>query len=121
MIRIRNFFLDLQTSDTTPLPKSLAGGGGYYTVTADGTRVAYGTCRCGASDVMTVANIDGTDARHGHLSYLNEVKGGRRGRVGLMVAAAHNSQGLRAPTIGHLSSPLCDHDGLVSARTVPTM
>ena len=56
------FFLDLQTGDTTPLAKSLAGGGDYV-ASPDGTRLAYGTCFCTGSDVMTVANVDGTDAR----------------------------------------------------------
>jgi len=57
------FFLDLQTSDRTPLAKNLTGDGGEYAVTPDGTRLAFGTCRCSGTDVMTVANVDGTDAR----------------------------------------------------------
>jgi Tol biopolymer transport system component len=57
----RPFFLDLQTGEKTPLPENLVGG--YrYAGSPDGTRLAYGTC-CSAADVLTVANIDGTDAR----------------------------------------------------------
>jgi basic membrane lipoprotein Med (substrate-binding protein (PBP1-ABC) superfamily)/DNA-binding SARP family transcriptional activator/Tol biopolymer transport system component len=56
------FFLDLRTRAMTPLAKNLTGGSGEYAVTADGTRLAYGTCVCNGGDVMTVANVDGTDA-----------------------------------------------------------
>jgi Tol biopolymer transport system component len=55
------FFLDLQTGERTPLAENLAGGFN-YAASPDGTRLAYGTC-CSGADVMTVANIDGTDAR----------------------------------------------------------
>jgi len=55
------FFLDLRTGEMTPLAENLVGG--YrYAASPDGTRLAYGTC-CSAADVLTVANIDGTDAR----------------------------------------------------------
>jgi hypothetical protein len=64
------FFLDLQTleddpaihaGETTPLAANLAGGFNYV-ASPDGTRLVYGTC-CSGADVMTVANIDGTDER----------------------------------------------------------
>lgn len=54
------FFLDLGTGATTPVAGSLAGGSD-YAVSPDGRFVARGTC-CSANDVLTVSNIDGTDA-----------------------------------------------------------
>jgi Tol biopolymer transport system component len=60
------FFLDARTGKRTPLAKNLAGGVSYV-ASPDGTRLVYNTCRgqeCSdGADVMTVANIDGTDAR----------------------------------------------------------
>jgi Tol biopolymer transport system component len=53
------FFLDLRTAEKTPLPEALAGGYN-YAASPDGSRLAYGTC-CSGADVMTVANVDGTD------------------------------------------------------------
>jgi Tol biopolymer transport system component len=55
------FFLDLETGEKTPLAENLAGGFN-YAGSPDGTKLAYGTC-CSGADVMTVANVDGTDAR----------------------------------------------------------
>ena len=55
------FLLDLRTGERTPLAESL-GGGLSYVPSPDGTRVVFGTC-CSAADAVTVANIDGTDAR----------------------------------------------------------
>jgi Tol biopolymer transport system component len=55
------FYLDLQTGERTPLPENL-GGGYIYAASPDGARLALNTC-CSAADVMTVANIDGTEAR----------------------------------------------------------
>jgi hypothetical protein len=65
------FFLDLETGEKTPLPETLlpAGDHGFlqYTASPDGTRIAYATCGgppyCAEADVLTVANIDGSDAR----------------------------------------------------------
>jgi hypothetical protein len=54
------FLLDLQTGEKTPLPENLAGGYNYV-ASPDGTQLVYGTC-CSGADVLTVANIDGTDA-----------------------------------------------------------
>jgi dipeptidyl aminopeptidase/acylaminoacyl peptidase len=54
------FLLDIRTGERSPLAESLAGGFN-YAASPDGTRLAYGTC-CSEADVMTVANIDGTDA-----------------------------------------------------------
>jgi hypothetical protein len=63
------FFLDLrrdcpncliEPGQATPLAENLAGGYNYV-ASPDGTQLAYGTC-CSGADVMTVANIDGTDA-----------------------------------------------------------
>ncbi len=51
------FFLDLRTGEKTPLAENLAGGYAYV-ASPDGTRLAYNT-----EDVLTVASIDGTDAR----------------------------------------------------------
>jgi Tol biopolymer transport system component len=59
------FFLDLRTGGKTPLAKNLAGGYSYV-ASPDGTRVAYSSSSlggCVAADGITVANIDGTDAR----------------------------------------------------------
>jgi hypothetical protein len=59
------FFLDLRTGKRTALADNLAGGESYV-ASPDGTRLVYNTCRdggCHGADVMTVANIDGTDAR----------------------------------------------------------
>ena len=66
------FFLDLRTGEKTPLPDALvpegvgAGVEVRYSVSPDGTRIAYGTCHdgwCSKADEMTVADIDGSDAR----------------------------------------------------------
>ncbi len=67
------FFLDLRTGVRTPLPETLvpedAGAPvNYvdYSVSPDGTRLAYGTClysSCSSVDEMGVGNIDGTSAR----------------------------------------------------------
>jgi Tol biopolymer transport system component len=59
------FFLDLETGERTPLPENLDGGYSYV-ASPDGTRVAYGTGEgggCQDNEVMTVANIDGTDVQ----------------------------------------------------------
>jgi Tol biopolymer transport system component len=59
------FFLNLRTGEKAPLAENLAGGIAYV-ASPDGTRLVYGTSRgggCVATDVLTVANIDGTDAR----------------------------------------------------------
>ena len=58
------FLLDLGTGEVTPLAENLAGGYAYE-ATPDGTRLAFGTDReggCADTDVLTVANLDGTDA-----------------------------------------------------------
>jgi Tol biopolymer transport system component len=55
------FLLDLRTGEKTPLAENLAGGFSYVP-SPDGKRLVYGTC-CSATDAVTVANIDGTDAR----------------------------------------------------------
>jgi Tol biopolymer transport system component len=55
------FLLDLRTGRRTPLAESLDGGFNYV-ASPDGARLVYGTC-CSGADVMTVADIDGTDAR----------------------------------------------------------
>jgi hypothetical protein len=55
------FFLDLRTGETTPLAENLAGGYS-YAASPDGLQLAFGTC-CSGTDVMTIANIDGSDAR----------------------------------------------------------
>jgi Tol biopolymer transport system component len=55
------FLLDLRGGERTPLPENLAGGY-IYAASPDGARLAFNTC-CSAFDVMTVANIDGTDVR----------------------------------------------------------
>jgi basic membrane lipoprotein Med (substrate-binding protein (PBP1-ABC) superfamily)/DNA-binding SARP family transcriptional activator len=55
------FFLDLRTGARTPLPASLAMGGG-YAASPGGTKLAFGTC-CSGADAVTVANVDGTDTR----------------------------------------------------------
>ena len=66
------FFLDLRTGEKTPLPDALVPEGfGYgveigYSVSPDGTRIAYNTCHaggCSRADEMAVADIDGGDAR----------------------------------------------------------
>ena len=67
------FFLDLRTGDKTPLPKAIvpegvgAGVEVSYSVSPDGTRIAYNTCHiargCSRADEMAVADIDGSDAR----------------------------------------------------------
>jgi Tol biopolymer transport system component len=68
------FFLDLETreddpatyaGETRPLPENLAGGQS-YAASPDGTRVIYGTgsgSGCQEGEVVTVANVDGTDAQ----------------------------------------------------------
>jgi Tol biopolymer transport system component len=59
------FFLDLRTGKKTPLAENLAGGYSYV-ASPDGTRVAYSSSAGGAcvgEEGITVANIDGTDAR----------------------------------------------------------
>jgi Tol biopolymer transport system component len=58
------FFLDLRAGRKTPLPANLAGGYSYV-ASPDGTKLAYSSSRGGAceSGALTVANIDGTDAR----------------------------------------------------------
>ena len=59
------FFLDLRTGGKTPLAKNLAGGVSYV-ASPDGRRIAYSSSSsdgCVATDGITVANIDGTDAR----------------------------------------------------------
>ncbi|HEX9122975.1 MAG TPA: hypothetical protein VF984_06390 [Actinomycetota bacterium] len=59
------FFLDLRSGAQIPLAGNLAGGLN-YAASPDGTRLAYESNRsggCSGSDVMTVANTDGTDAR----------------------------------------------------------
>jgi Tol biopolymer transport system component len=55
------FLLDLESGEQTALPANLARGS-YYAASPDGTRLAFATC-CSGADVLTVANIDGTDAR----------------------------------------------------------
>src|SRR5688572_15142876 len=58
------FFLDLRTGERTPLAQNLAGGFA-YAGSPDGTRLAYGTGDgggCSGNEVVTVANIDGTNA-----------------------------------------------------------
>jgi Tol biopolymer transport system component len=60
------FFLHLGTGDRTPLPESLAGEALAYVPSPDGSRLAYGPCTplwCSPEDVITVANIDGSEAR----------------------------------------------------------
>jgi Tol biopolymer transport system component len=67
------FFLDLRTGERTPLPDALVPegvGDGVevsYSVSPDGTRIAYNTCHiargCSVADEMAVADIDGTDVR----------------------------------------------------------
>jgi Tol biopolymer transport system component len=66
------FFLDLRTGEKTPLPDALVPegvGDGVevsYSVSPDGTRIAYQTCHaggCSKADEMAVADIDGSDAR----------------------------------------------------------
>jgi basic membrane lipoprotein Med (substrate-binding protein (PBP1-ABC) superfamily)/DNA-binding SARP family transcriptional activator len=54
------FLLDLRTGTTTPMAENLAGVD--HAVSPDGTRLTFGTC-CNADDVVTIADIDGTDAR----------------------------------------------------------
>jgi dipeptidyl aminopeptidase/acylaminoacyl peptidase len=59
------FLLDLQTGAKTPLAENLAGGYS-YAASPDGTRVAFSSSSgggCADSDGITVANIDGSDAR----------------------------------------------------------
>ncbi len=56
------FFLDLQTGHTTPVAKHLADGP-FFAASPDGTRIVSSTC-CSATDVITVANVDGTDSRN---------------------------------------------------------
>jgi WD40 repeat protein len=59
------FFLDLATGEKTPLAANLAGGYSYV-ASPDGTKVAFSSSDgggCVAADGITVANIDGTDAR----------------------------------------------------------
>jgi Tol biopolymer transport system component len=56
------FFLDLRTGEKTPLAENQQGG----TPSPDGTKLAYSTGHeggCGTIDVLTVANVDGTDAQ----------------------------------------------------------
>jgi dipeptidyl aminopeptidase/acylaminoacyl peptidase len=55
------FLLDLESGEQAALPANLARGS-YYAASPDGTTLAFGTC-CSGADVLTVANIDGTDAR----------------------------------------------------------
>lgn len=58
------FFLDIETGERAPLPKSLAGGINYV-ASPDGTRVAYGSDTgggCSEPDVK-IANIDGSDVQ----------------------------------------------------------
>jgi Tol biopolymer transport system component len=67
------FFLDLRTGERTPLPDALVPegvGDGVevsYSVSPDGTRIAYNTCHiargCSRADEMAVVDIDGSDAR----------------------------------------------------------
>jgi Tol biopolymer transport system component len=66
------FFLDLRTGEMTPLPDALvpegvgAGVEVLYSVSPDGTKIAYGTCHtegCSKADEMALADIDGSDAR----------------------------------------------------------
>ena len=52
------FLLELGTGASSPLPDEL-GGGVFYTVSPDGSQIAYGHC-CTSNDVVTIANIDGT-------------------------------------------------------------
>ena len=59
------FFLDLRTGEKTPLPKSLVGGYSYV-ASPDGTKVAFSSGSgggCSAPGGITVANIDGSNAR----------------------------------------------------------
>ena len=57
------YFLDLGTGEQTPLPDGIRDSGVFsYVASPDGTRLAYNTC-CSGSDVASIANIDGTEAR----------------------------------------------------------
>jgi Tol biopolymer transport system component len=58
------FFLDLRTGEKRALADSLAGGHNYV-ASPDGTRLAYSSGQGGGCEApgMTVANIDGTNAR----------------------------------------------------------
>jgi dipeptidyl aminopeptidase/acylaminoacyl peptidase len=55
------FLLDLQSEDTTPLPKSILGGSLYFT-SPDRTMFVYSWC-CGTPNPVFVANVDGTRVR----------------------------------------------------------
>ena len=57
----RPFLLDLATGGRTPLPDGLIGGIDYW-VSPDESRIAFGKC-CSDDDAITVADIDGSDAR----------------------------------------------------------
>jgi Tol biopolymer transport system component len=66
------FFFDLRTDEKTPLPEAIVPEGVgegvevLYSVSPDGSRIAYGTCHtggCSKADEMAVADIDGSDAR----------------------------------------------------------
>lgn len=66
------FFLDLRTGEKTPPPDALVPEGVgdgvevVYSVSPDGTRIAYNTCHrgeCSVADEMAVADIDGSNAR----------------------------------------------------------
>lgn len=52
-----------RAGERTPLPENLAGGFN-YAASPDGTRLVYGTGHggCEGNEVVTIANIDGTDA-----------------------------------------------------------
>jgi Tol biopolymer transport system component len=57
---ISHLFLDLRTGTFRSLPDSLAGEGLFYTVSPDGTRLAYNSC-CSGPDHGFVASMDGTE------------------------------------------------------------
>ncbi len=55
------YFLDLATGQPTALPESIVKPDVFsYVASPDGTRLMFGTC-CTEEDVVTIANVDGSD------------------------------------------------------------
>jgi Tol biopolymer transport system component len=61
-IRLGPYLIDLNTGEQTPLPTSIAGVGG-YTVSPDGTMVAYVNDDHEGRGQVYIASLDGTDVR----------------------------------------------------------
>jgi Tol biopolymer transport system component len=55
------FLLDLQTGDTTPLPRKILGGSLYFT-SPDRTKFVINSC-CYTPNPVSIANVDGTGVR----------------------------------------------------------